>query len=310
VYIVEKIKMLRTILILLITLLLIPISAIYFDKPLNELQWHCLNVQIAIYLAVAIGCFVVSEITRNCSQVDKLWSIIPLVYTWYMAYASDFNSRLTLMAIVTTIWGARLTYNFARRGGYSWIPWAGEEDYRWAVLREQPLLSSRFAWGLFGFSFISLYQQGLILLFTLPTLIALEGAVKPLGWLDYLCATLIIGLVVIEYIADQQQYDFQTEKHRRIATGEALGDYEHGFTNTGLWAKSRHPNYAAEQAIWFVFYFFSVAATDRPLNWTLAGSILLMLLFLGSSDFSEKISVAKYPKYSDYQAKVSRFLPF
>lgn len=34
---------------------------------------------------------------------------------------------------------------------------------------------------------------------------------------------------------------------------------------------------------------FSVAATGRVLNWSLAGGILLLLLFLGSSDFSEKI---------------------
>ncbi len=302
--------MLKTILILLVTLLLIPISAVYFDKPLNDAQWHALTVLLGLYFAIAISCFLIGEFTRNVSQVDKLWSIVPLFYTWYMAYASDFNPRLTLMAVVVSIWGARLTYNFARRDGYSWIPWQGEEDYRWAVLREQPLLSNRWSWTAFNLFFICLYQQGLILLFTLPTLLALEGVEKPLGWLDYLLAALIVGLVAIEYTADQQQYDFQTEKHRRIAAGEPLAEYDHGFVNTGLWAKSRHPNYAAEQAIWFVFYFFGVVATDRLLNWSLAGSILLMLLFLGSSDFSEKISAAKYPKYTEYQRKVSRFLPF
>jgi steroid 5-alpha reductase family enzyme len=158
--------------------------------------------------------------------------------------------------------------------------------------------------------FISLYQQGLILLFTLPALLAMEGAGQAPGWLDYLVAGLILALIVVEYIADQQQYDFQTEKYRRIAAGEPLGEYARGFVSTGLWARSRHPNYAAEQGIWLVFYFFSVAATGRPLNWSLAGCILLMLLFLGSSDFSEKISASKYPQYADYQKKVNRFLPF
>jgi steroid 5-alpha reductase family enzyme len=302
--------MLRTIIILLGTLLLIPISAIYFDKALNPAQAAVFSTLLMLYLCIALGCFVVSEITRNCSQVDKLWSIVPIIYVWYVAIASDYDARLTLMAVVVTVWGARLTYNFARRGGYSWIPWGGEEDYRWAVLRRESLLSSRWAWAAFNLFFISLYQQGLILLFTLPALIAYEGIGKPLTLWDWLLAVIIVALVAVEAIADQQQYDFQQEKYRRIAAGEPLGDYSVGFVQTGLWAKSRHPNYAAEQAIWLTFYFFGVVASDRPLNWTLAGPILLMLLFLGSSDFSEKISAEKYSDYLDYQKRVKRFLPF
>lgn len=94
----------------------------------------------------------------------------------------------------------------------------------------------------------------------------------------------------MEYIADQQQYDFQTEKYRRINAGEPLGEYADGFVQTGLWSKMRHPNYFAEQLIWVVFYLFSVVATGEWLNWTLAGSVLLIILFKGSSDFSEEIS--------------------
>jgi steroid 5-alpha reductase family enzyme len=38
-----------------------------------------------------------------------------------------------------TVWGARLTFNFARKGGYSWKFWSGEEDYRWEEVRKNPL---------------------------------------------------------------------------------------------------------------------------------------------------------------------------
>jgi len=34
-----------------------------------------------------------------------------------------------------------------------------------------------------------------------------------------------------------------------------------------------------------------------------------LVLFQGSSDFSEEISSGKYPGYKDYQKKVSRFIP-
>ena len=132
----------------------------------------------------------------------------------------------------------------------------------------------------------------------------------PLIWADYLLAALFVGAVVLEYVADQQQWEFQTEKYRRITNGEPLGEYEHGFIRTGLWGIVRHPNYAMEQLVWVLFYLFSVVATEQWLNWSIAGCLLLIILFKGSSDFSEDISAQKYPDYKDYQKKVPRFIPF
>jgi steroid 5-alpha reductase family enzyme len=302
--------MLKTILLLLFALLVLPLVVLFYDAPLANIQQQMLWEMFVAMLAVAGLCFVTSELTRNCSQVDKLWSIMPIVYTWYFAYRGEWDSRMVLMAGLATVWGLRLTFNFARRGGYSWIPWAGEEDYRWSVLRETPLLKGRFRWALFNLFFISFYQQGLILLFTLPSVMAWQGHDSPLNWLDGLAAVLFLGLVVLETIADQQQYDFQTEKYRRIGAKEPLtGEYAKGFCATGLWAKVRHPNYAAEQAIWLVFYLFSVAATGRWLNGSLVGAVLLLLLFQGSADFSEKISERKYPGYAEYLRRVGRFVP-
>ncbi|MBI1225036.1 MAG: DUF1295 domain-containing protein [Bacteroidetes bacterium] len=303
--------MLKTILLLLFALIVLPLIALHYDVPLAPAQKDMLFAMLKLYVIMAALCFVVSEITRNCSQVDKLWSIMPMIYTWYFAWAGGFDTRMTLMAVLATIWGLRLSYNFWRRGGYSWIPWAGEEDYRWSVLRKTPLLQGRLRWAAFNLGFISFYQMGLVLLFTLPAVMAWQGKGQPLGWLDYLAAALFLGLVIVETIADQQQWNFQSEKHRRLAAGEPLtGDYAKGFLDTGLWAKVRHPNYAAEQAIWLAFYLFSVAATGRWLNGSLVGAVLLLILFQGSADFSEKISEEKYPAYSDYIKKVGRFFPF
>jgi steroid 5-alpha reductase family enzyme len=89
-----------------------------------------------------------------------------------------------------------------------------------------------------------------------------------------------------------------------------LGEYAHGFVRTGLWSLVRHPNYTMEQSIWVVFYLFSVIATGSWINWSMAGALLLLILFKGSSDFSEDISASKYPEYKDYQKKVPRFVPF
>ena len=91
---------------------------------------------VAIVLALALisclFCWIASLISRDTSWVDRLWSVLPFAYVWVFAASADFTDpRLTLMAGLATIWGARLTFNFARRGGYT-----GMEDYRWAILRQ------------------------------------------------------------------------------------------------------------------------------------------------------------------------------
>ena len=76
----------------------------------------------------------------------------------------------------------------------------------------------------------------------------------------------------------------------------------------GLWTYSRHPNFTCEQIIWIIFYLFSVSATGDILNWSIAGCILLVILFYNSAKFSEEISAAKYPQYKEYQMNVPMFL--
>ena len=299
----------KTVLFLIFTLIVVPFLAFKFDDPLTTFQQATLNKLLIVYLISALACFIVSTITKNYSQVDKLWSLIPIPYAWIVAFDSNFEPRILLMAVLVTIWGARLTFNFARRGGYKVKFWEGEEDYRWAILRAKPEFQGKLKWVLFNLFFISLYQMGLILLFTLPILKSMDGA--SLYFIDYILAALFVGLVVIEFIADQQQYDYQTEKYRKINNNEPLeGNYKKGFIDYGLWGLSRHPNYAAEQGIWILFYFFSVIATGNWINWSIVGCLLLVLLFKGSSDFSEEISAGKYPEYKDYQKRVARFIPF
>jgi steroid 5-alpha reductase family enzyme len=301
--------MLKTIILLITTLLVIPVVAFYFDEPLTTLQKDSLTFATMLMLGVAAYCFVVGELTHNNSQVDKLWSIVPIAYASYFAYASDWQPRVTLMALLVAVWGIRLTYNFSRRGAYTWKFWSGEEDYRWQVLRNDPMFNGKWKWMAFNLFFICLYQNGLILLFTLPAVKAMDSEL-PLTLWDYALAVLILLAIAIEYIADQQQYDYQSEKYRRINSGEPLeGAYADGFVSSGLWKHSRHPNYAAEQSIWVLFYFFSVIATGQFLNWSAAGCLLLILLFQGSADFSEKISAGKYKNYTTYLNKTGRFFP-
>jgi steroid 5-alpha reductase family enzyme len=228
---------------------------------------------------------------------------------WYFTVSSGWDPRIMLMTVCITIWGIRLTFNFARKGGYQLKFWAGEEDYRWEVLRQNATFKGHpFRWRLFSFFFIAFYQNFLLWAITLPAILA-SGVHDGIGVSDLLIAFVLITLIIIETIADQQQWNYQTEKYRRKnAEGKPDGEYAIGFIRTGLFAYSRHPNYACEQLIWVVLYFFTISAMGAIVNWTSIGAILLLILFQGSADFSEKISASKYPAYKDYMRKVPMFL--
>ena len=56
-------------------------------------------------------------------------------------------------------------------------------------------------------------------------------------------------------------------------------------------------------------YIHTIGAGQAPLNWSLIGAVLLVLLFIGSSHLTEAISREKYPLYTVYQQTVSKFIP-
>ena len=259
-----------------------------------------LSASILALAVLASGCWLVSVVTGNCSQTDRLWSITPPVYVGIFAAWEGFTDlRLDLMFALTLAWGARLTWNFARKGGYS----RGHEDYRWPVLRET-LSGPQFA--VFNVVFIAGYQNVLLWLLALPAWRAWEARGTPLGAVDAVAAGLFVLFLVTESIADQQQWVFQTDKYARKARGEEVVDQ---FLTRGLFAWSRHPNFFSEQALWWAFYGFAVASTGGAADGTIVGTVLLTLLFQGSTPFTEKLTLAKYPEYADYQKRTSRLLP-
>lgn len=296
-----------------LSLIVCPVLYIYVGPALDAQQLQVLKTLGIVCACSALWCFVVGELTGNNSQMDKLWSLLPIAYTWIIAVNGGMSLRLVVMAVLATLWGARLTFNFARKGAYKLKFWEGEEDYRWAVVRGgAPFNNNKFAWGVFDLFFISIYQNALVLMITFPALVCM-GSEKPFGWVDALASVLTLAFIIYETVADEQQWAFQTAKWKMLKEGKKLEDlpapYNKGFNTTGLWSRSRHPNYFAEQAIWLCFYVFSIGAGIGLFNWSIIGALLLVVLFLGSSALAEEISSGKYPQYENYVKSVSRFFP-
>jgi steroid 5-alpha reductase family enzyme len=250
---------------------------------------------------LAALCWVLSLITKEYSWVDRLWSITPALFAiHFAAYVGFGDARLNLMAALAVLWGVRLTYNFARKGGYK----PGGEDYRWEEIQQKigPMWFQ-----VLNATFLAPFQNLLLLLIVVPSYAAYRFLGTPLNGLDYAAALAFVVFFIGETVADEQQWKFQSAKYAAISRGETpYAD----FITTGLFRYSRHPNFFCEQAMWWTYYVFSVAAGATWLNWTITGAVLLTLLFQGSTGLTEKLSARKYPAYVHYQKTTRRLMPW
>jgi steroid 5-alpha reductase family enzyme len=173
--------------------------------------------------------------------------------------------------------------------------------------------------------FISLAQSFLLWSITTPTYVLLlasristahptEGDVPIWGMSDLVASGLIIAMVLVSAVADQQQWHFQNakkdyQKTAKVPANFEQADLDRGFVTTGLWAYSRHPNFAAEQTVWVAMYQWCCLVTGSLVNWTAIGAVSYLILFQASTWFTELVSTEKYPDYKLYQRKIGKFYP-
>ena len=308
-------KHIGTVLTVCVVLALIVLSIVWRGNMFTNDQMDALKILLIICGCSIAYCFIVGEITHNYSQMDKLWSLLPIAYLWIIIIRSEINARLIVFALIVTVWGIRLTINFARKGAYRLKFWEGNEDYRWSIVRQHPVFRHGFLWTLFNLLFISAYQNLLVLAITLPA-VACMGSHEPFGVTDAIAAALSVIFLVLEIVADEFQWKFHQTKNEMLAKGMYLEElptpYDLGFNTLGPWAYMRHPNYLGEQGMWFSLYLFTIGAgaiSHGVFHFTMIGPLLLILLFMGSSTLGENISSGKYPKYRDYIKQVCKYVP-
>ncbi len=295
-----------------VVIALLVLGFVFGSFALTGTQSETLKILLIVCGCSVAFCFVVGELAQNFSQMDKLWSILPIAYAWIVAGKGGMKPRLVVYALIVTVWGVRLTINFARKGAYRLKFWTGEEDYRWSIVRSNPIFRHKLAWTLFDLFFISLYQNLLVLGICLPSLAAMESTAPFGGW-DVAATVLALLFLALETVADEYQWRFHQTKKKLLSEGKALPKpYDLGFNTTGPWSRMRHPNYLGEQGIWLSLYLFAIgagAASRGVFHWSAAGPLLLILLFMGSSALGESISSKKYPRYKDYIEQVRKYIP-
>ncbi|KAG8969110.1 hypothetical protein FRC03_004425 [Tulasnella sp. 419] len=316
----------------------------YFDSTLFA-RPDVLDVPITFLTFNIIWTWLAAEITGNSSQVDRVWTFLPPLYSAYFALLplltsapadlkeAGVSKRALIMFLIQIVWSMRLSFNTWRRGLFS----LRDEDYRWAILRKH---IPGVLYQIFNLGFIAIIQNILLLSLSLPVYAATIQPRGPLGLSDFLLAGVGLMTVATEFIADNQQWTYQNFKRSgNLDPNPWLGgkikwtqeDSQRGFVAEGLWGLSRHPNFFCEQLFWLLQSLYPILAESStpslfqsipsklssiyfkhneitPL-WPVLPAVALSTLFLGSTLFTEYVTGDKYPVYKAYQARVGMFSP-
>ncbi len=235
-------------------------------KLQNGLPWQDAQFKSLVDICIAsfVFCFLMSIFSKKNVQLERSWPILPGVYTWLMVARSVWpNPRLLWMSMLVSVWGIRHALDYKRKGGYKWPPWGDEEDFRWTYARKT-LGANEFPlrWHLFNLVFGAGGQNVLLLCMNLPGYVVYKYPTLRMSNLDWALGCLILGLVMLEGIADNEHWAFHHAKNLRKSGGKGASQ----FITTGLWRFCRHPNYTCEQGknlSRLIFTFFSIVTNCR-----------------------------------------------
>ena len=184
------------------------------------------NIVLAVYIIQWIA-FIPAYMLQTEKFYDLTGSITytsVFAYCIYLATLGDVNWGSLIISILVILWAGRLgTFLFTR------IAKDGE-DKRFRTIK--PDIAQFFmTWTLQGM-WVSLCSLCAITAITSDTGIIVNG-------IFYIGVIMFIGGFAIEIVADQQKSAFR-----------AIPENRNKFITSGLWGKSRHPNYFGEIMLW------------------------------------------------------------
>ncbi len=270
-----------------ITVSLIVASLWGTDTPLTALF-----VGFAATVAVV---YIGSQIVVNGSTFDPWWSVIPPAYAIWFAVLFDESGGFTsgdqrrwIAAGLTLLWGGRLTANWT-------IGWPGlhHEDWRYRMLYDT-LPLPRWAVSLLC---VHVFPMIIVALGSMPIVGVATHSDRGLGIFDLLGIVAALVAVAFEHFADVELRRFNRTKK----SGDTL--------SSGLWSRSRHPNYFGEIMFWWALFFFVIGA-DRASWWMVIGPVAMTVMFLAASiPMAENRSAERRPDWAAYKESTPMLIP-
>lgn len=256
--------------------------AVYVLMPTAAGTW--LKLLLAD-IAATVVTFAFSVGLKNASVYDPYWSVAPIVIVCVFLCAAEISAAKILIVIAVTVWGIRLTANWA----YTFHGLA-HQDWRYTMLKEK---TGR-AYPLINFFGIHLVPTLVVYGCILPTVWTLEGMPETNA------GTVIFFLTALGAAALQGVADCQMHAFRKRGAG--------GFIRTGLWKYSRHPNYLGEILMWWSVAFFAVCSLGFAWRY-LVGAIANTCLFLFVSIPMADNRQSRKPGFEEYRKQTRMLLP-
>ncbi len=237
----------------------------------------------AVLIAFAIQwiAFIPAYVFQTEKFYDLMGSITYLTVIWFTLMSSSNESTLVnigniVIVLLISSWAIRLgTFLFLR------IKKDGE-DKRFRTIKPS---ASRFfmTWTLQGL-WVSLCSMCAL------TAISSEGGIV-LNLFFYLGVAIFIFGFAIEIIADKQKSKFRSVEANKDS-----------FITTGLWAKSRHPNYLGEILLWLGVAVISISSLSGWQYLTLISPIFtyLLLVYVSGVRMLEDMGDKKWGHNEEY----------
>lgn len=246
----------------------------------------------AFLLLASMSCmFIIGLLAKDNSLIDIAYGpafVIACWGAWLFGEGTAVHFRPLLLLVLVTLWGGRLGLHIGLRHR------GRGEDFRYRAFRE--------AWGktLVWRSFLQIYllQGTVVLVVSLPILLAIASPGGGLRWTDFL-GVLLFGLgFFFEAVGDWQLTRFKKDPAHRGQTIEE-----------GLWRYTRHPNYFGEATLWWGIFFIGLGS---PFGfWGLLSPLTICFLLLKVSGIP--MLEAKYsgnPQFEAYKARTNAFFPW
>ncbi len=234
--------------------------------------------------------WMVSLVIGNASIVDIFWGpgFVLVGVASLLSLPGDPTTRGLLVVGLATLWAARLALHIGIRN-------AGTgEDYRYRKWRQEA--GSSFWW--ISYFKVFLLQAVLLWIVSSPLLLAQQpGPGAELTVFDGVGIALFVIGFAVETVADRQLARFKKDPSNG---GKVL--------QTGLWSRSRHPNYFGEAVLWW-----GIGLLALPTGGWLAlvGPLLITFLLIKVSGVAmlDAALIERRPGYANYVRSTPAFLP-
>lgn len=250
--------------------------------------WTLFGVNLVVIVVAMTLAAIPSFRTKDPSYVDGVWgsAFVVLAVSSYLQTHGDPGRKGVLLGLCV-LWGTRLsTYLLFR-----WRRQGPDPRYQ-EMLGPDPTAVA--IW-----TRVFLLQGAVLLVVALPLQLGQVYA-RPNGltWWNWVGVAIAVSGIAFESLADRQLKRFKADPANH---GQVM--------DRGLWHNSRHPNYFGESCTWWGLGLVAWCNAVTALSLLGALVITFFLLKVSGIGILESTLTTSKPKYADYVAKTSAFVP-